>query len=126
MLRCPEECGKQWRPKQGKPGQQKEEKKEEEGKNQEEKKQKKQKKRTMEVKKVVEEQEIWDEEEEVAKSKEEARKLVPQRFHKWIYVFRKKESERMPIKVWNYVIEVNKGFVLKMRKMYLLLKEERD
>jgi len=62
----------------------------------------------------------------VAKSKEEAKKLVPQRFYKWIYVFRKKESERMSIKVWDYVIEVNKGFVLKMRKMYLLLKEERD
>ena len=62
----------------------------------------------------------------MAKSKEEAKKLVPQRFHKWIYVFRKKESERMSIKVWDYVIEVNKGFVLKMRKMYLVLKEERD
>jgi len=62
----------------------------------------------------------------VAKSKEEVKKLVPQRFYKWIYVFRKKESERMSIKVWDYVIEVNKGFVLKMRKMYLLLKEERD
>ena len=52
----------------------------------------------MEVKKVVEEQKIWDEEEEVAKLKEEAKKLVPPRFHRWVYVFRKKASEKMPVK----------------------------
>ena len=60
MTRCPEECGKQWRPKQGKPGwqkQKKEEAKEEAGKKKEEKeKKKKQKKgKMMEIKKVVEE-----------------------------------------------------------------------
>jgi len=39
MMRCPEECGKQWRPKQGKQGWQKQkekEKKEEAGKRREE------------------------------------------------------------------------------------------
>jgi len=45
--------------------------------------------------KITEEWENWDEEEEVAKSKEEAKKLVPQRFHKWIHVLEKKASERM-------------------------------
>ena len=46
MIRCPKECGKQWRPKQGKPGWQKqreEEKKEEAEKKREEKVEKKQK-----------------------------------------------------------------------------------
>jgi len=38
---------------------------------------------------MTEEWEIWDEEEEVAKSEEEAKELVPQRFHKWIHIFRK-------------------------------------
>jgi len=47
---------------------------------------------------VVEEWEIWDEEEEVAKSEKEAKKLVPQRFYKWIHIFGKKTSERMPMK----------------------------
>jgi len=47
------------------------------------------------VNKVVEEWEIWYEEEEAAKFEEEVKKLVPQRFHKYIYVFRKKVSERM-------------------------------
>ena len=36
----------------------------------------------MEVKKVAEKWEIWDKEEKAAKSEEEARKLVPERFHK--------------------------------------------
>ena len=44
----------------------------------------------MEVRKVAEEWEIWDEEEEAAKSEAEARKLVPEKFHRWIKVFGKK------------------------------------
>jgi len=59
-------------------------------------KKKKQKKgKTEEVRKVMEEWEIWDEEEEVAKSEAEAKKLVPEKFHEWIKVFGKKQSERM-------------------------------
>jgi len=46
----------------------------------------------MEVKKVVEKWEIWDEEEKMAKSEKEAKKLVLQRFHKWIHVFDKKNQ----------------------------------
>jgi len=49
----------------------------------------------MEVKKVTENWEIWDEEEEAAKSEEEAKKLVTERFYKWIHVFGKKVSKRM-------------------------------
>ena len=53
----------------------------------------------MKVKQIAEKWKIWNEEEEkVAKSKEEAKKLVSQRFHKWIYVFGKKVSERMLMK----------------------------
>lgn len=81
MTRCPEECGKQWRPEQGKSGweKQKEEKaKKEVGRKREEKeKKKKQKKGKMvEVKRVAEEWEIWNKEEEAAKSEEEAKKMV--------------------------------------------------
>jgi len=33
--------------------------------------------------------------------------LVPQKFHKWIHVFGKKASERMPMKkLWNHTIDV--------------------
>jgi len=116
MTRCLEECGRQWRPVQGKVGwekQKEEEKREEAGKKREEKEKKKTKKRkTMEVKKVVEEWEIWDEEEKAVKSEAEARKLVPEKFHKWIKVFGKKQSERMPMrKLWDHAIEMKEGFI---------------
>ena len=101
MTRCPEECGKQWRSVQGKSGWEKQKEKEEKekaGKKQEKKEKRKGQKKgkTVEVKRVAEEWEIWDEEEEVAKSEAEAKKLVPEKFHKWIKVFGKKQSERMP------------------------------
>jgi len=44
----------------------------------------------------VGEWEIWDEEKEAAKSEEEVKRLVLERFHKCIKVFGKKQSERMP------------------------------
>ena len=84
------------------------------------------KKRTIEVKKVAEEWEIWDKEEEVAKSKEKAKKLVSQRFHKLIYVFGKKVSERMPTKkLWNHVIKIKEEFVLRKEKVYLSSRKKR-
>jgi len=63
MTRCPEECGKQWRPVQGKSGwekQKEEEAKEEVGRKREEKnrKKKQKKEKTVEVKRVAEKWEI--------------------------------------------------------------------
>ena len=50
----------------------------------------------MEVRKVAEEWELWDEEEEAVKSEAEVKKLVPEKFYRWIKVFGKKQLERMP------------------------------
>ena len=81
----------------------------------------------MEVKKVAEEWKIWDEEEEAVKSEAEAKKLVPEKFHRWIKVFSKKQLERMPIrKIWNHAIDMKKGFVPRKGKVYLLSREERE
>ena len=135
MTRCPKKCGKQWRPKQGKPGWQKQkekEAKEEVGERREEKAEKQKKKkpkkgRTMEVKRVAEEWEIWDEEEEATKSEAEAKKLVLEQFYKWIKVFGKKQSERMPTrKIWDHAIDMKEGFVPRKGKVYLLSREERE
>jgi len=135
MTRCPEECGKQWKPKQGKlewQKQKEEEAKEEAGKKREEKaeKQKKRKQKKemiMEVKRIAEEWEIWDEEEKAAKSEAEAKKLVPEQFHRWIKVFGKKQSERMPTwKIWDHAINMKKGFVPRKGKVYLLSREEKE
>ena len=81
----------------------------------------------MEIKKIVEEWEIWDKEEEAAKSEEKAKRMVPEKFHKWIKVFGKKQSERMPTrKVWDHAIDVKEEFVPKKRKVYPLSREERE
>jgi len=98
MTRCPEECGKQWRPVQEKSGwkkQKEEEAKEEAGKKKEEKDKRRKKEKMMEIKKMAEEWEIWNEEEEVVKLEMEAKKLVLEKFHEWIKMFEKKQSERM-------------------------------
>jgi len=59
--------------------------------------------------------------------KETLRKLVPKRFWKWKKVFGKKESERIPVqKTWDYAIELKEGFMPKKRKVYSLLREERE
>jgi len=81
----------------------------------------------MEVKRVAEEWEIWDEEEEVEKSEAEAKKLVPEKFYKWIKVFGKKKLERMPTrKIWDHAIDMKEGFVPRKGKVYLLSREERE
>ena len=44
----------------------------------------------MEIKKVVKEWEIWDKEEKAVKLEEKAKKMVLEKFYKWIKVFSKK------------------------------------
>jgi len=61
----------------------------------------------VEVKRIAEEWEIWDEKEETAKSEIKAKKLVSEKFHKWIKVFGKKQSERMPTrKICDHTIDM--------------------
>ena len=80
-----------------------------------------------EVKRIAEEWEIWDKEEKVVRSEMEAKKLVLDKFHKWIKVFGKKQSERIPMrKMWDHAIEVKEGFVPRKGKVYPLSREERE
>jgi len=47
----------------------------------------------------------------------EAKKLVSEKFHKWIKVFGKKASKRMLTrKIWDHAIKLKKGFVLRKEK----------
>ena len=53
--------------------------------------------------------------------------MISLRFYKYIYVFRKKASEKILIKkVWDHVINVKKGFVSKKKKVYLLSRKEKE
>ena len=74
---------------------------------------------------VAEKEEELDEEDMIVVRKTE--EMVPRRFHKYLKVFEKKESERMPTrKAWNHAIDLREGFVLKKGKIYPLSRVERE
>jgi len=53
--------------------------------------------------------------------------MVPRRFHKYLKVFEKKESERMPTrKAWDHAIDLREGIVPKKGKIYPLSRVERE
>jgi len=55
------------------------------------------------------------------------KEIISRRFHKYLKIFKRKDLERIPIrKIWNYIINLRKDFVLKKRKIYLLLRIERE
>ena len=79
----------------------------------------------IEVKKVVEKWEIQDDDDEAVRLEKEVKKLVLKKFHRWIKVFDKKQSERIPTrKVQSHTIDLKKGFMPRKRKVYLLSREE--
>ena len=52
---------------------------------------------------------------------------MPEKFHEWIKVFGKKQSERMPTrKLWDYAIDVKEVFILRKGKVYPLSRKERE
>ena len=74
---------------------------------------------------VVEKEEELDEEYIIVVRKTE--EMVPRQFHKYLKMFKKKDSERMPMrKAWNHAIDLRKGFVPKKGKIYLLSRVERE
>jgi len=53
--------------------------------------------------------------------------MVPKRFYKWLKVFRKIESERMPTrKSWNHAIDLKPDFVAKKERIYLMSRIKRE
>ena len=53
--------------------------------------------------------------------------MVPRRFHKYLKVFEKKDSERMPMrKAWDHAINLREEFVPKKDKIYPLSRVERE
>jgi len=53
--------------------------------------------------------------------------LVSEQFYKWIKVFGKKQSERMPTrKIYDHTIDMKEEFVPRKGKVYLLSREKRE
>jgi len=53
--------------------------------------------------------------------------MVSRRLYKYLKMFEKKKSERMPIKkTWDHAINLREGFVSKKGKIYSLSRIERE
>jgi len=53
--------------------------------------------------------------------------MVPQKFHKWLKVFGKVESERMPTrKIWDHTIDLKEEFKASKAWVYPLSRNERE
>jgi len=59
--------------------------------------------------------------------REKVRKMVPQRFHKWLKVFEKEELKRMLVrKPWDHAINLREDFVPRKGRTYLISREEKE
>ena len=78
----------------------------------------------MDLRQVVREKERRQEK---IKEEKKTEDMVPKRFYKWLKVFRKIESERMPTrKSWNHAIDLKPDFVAKKERIYLLSRIKRE
>ena len=60
---------------------------------------------------AIDKKEDWGRKEEIEVDYRKVEEMVPKMFHKWLKVFRKVESKRMPVrKVWDHTIDLNDDF----------------
>jgi len=79
------------------------------------------------VKWTVDEKEDWGKEEEIEADHRKVEEIVPKRFHRWLKVFGKVESERMPVrKVWDHAIDLNDNFKASKERVYPLSRNEKE
>ena len=66
-------------------------------------------------------------EEEAIEDRRKVEDMVPKRFHRWLKVFGKQESEWMPVcKTWDHAIDLQEEFVPRKGRIYLLSRIERE
>ena len=76
---------------------------------------------------AVDEKEDWGREEEIETDHRKVKEMVPKRFHKWLKVFRKVESERMLVrKAWDHAIKLNNDFKASKARVYPLSRNEKE
>jgi len=69
----------------------------------------------------------WGREKEMEMDHQKIEGIVPRKVHRWLKVFGKVESERMPVKkVWDYAIDLKEDFKASKAKVYLLSRNKRD
>jgi len=66
-------------------------------------------------------------EEKAIEDRRKVEDMVPKRFHKWLKVFGKQESERMPVrKTWDHAIDLQEEFIPRKGRIYPLSRIERE
>ena len=76
---------------------------------------------------VVDKKEDWGREKEIEADHRKVEEMVPKRFHKWLKVFGKMESERMLVrKVWDHTIDLNNDFKASKARVYPLSRNEKE
>ena len=65
--------------------------------------------------------------EEIELDREKVKGMVPQKFHKWLKVFGKVESEKMPMrKLWDHVINLKEDLVPRKGRTYLMSRQKKE
>jgi len=76
---------------------------------------------------AADEKEDWGREEEMEADHRKVEEMVPKRFHRWLKVFGKVESERMSVrKVWDHAIDLNDDFKASKARVYPLFRNEKE
>jgi len=76
---------------------------------------------------AVDEKEDWRREEEIEADHRKVEEMVPKKFHKWLKVFGKVESERMLVrKVWDHAINLQNDFRASKARVYPLSRNEKE
>jgi len=79
------------------------------------------------VKWAVDEKEDWGREEKMEADHRKVEEMVPKRFYKWLKVFGKVESERMPVrKAWDHAIDLNDDFKTSKVRVYPFSRNEKE
>jgi len=65
--------------------------------------------------------------EEIELDREKVKWIVPQKFYRWLKVFEKVKSKRMPTrKPWDHAINLKEDFVPKKGRTYLISRQEKE
>jgi len=76
---------------------------------------------------AIDEKEDWGREKEIEADHRKVEEMVPKQFHKWLKVFGKVESERMPVrKVWDHAIDLQDNFRVSKARVYPLFRNEKE
>ena len=75
----------------------------------------------------MDKKEDWGQEEEIEVDHRKVEEMVPKWFHRWLKVFGKVESKKMPVrKIWDHAIDLNDNFKASKTRVYPLSRNKKE